>query len=117
MKTILIVDDDLDNGLSVVLNQEGYRVVLAENGIDGLDRVREMRPDLVVLDFMMPLMDGGRMGHALRGAQDMAHIKIVMSSSLSEDAVQARFAGYDGFLRKPYGIEVAVGMVGALLRA
>jgi CheY-like chemotaxis protein len=117
LKTILIVDDELGNAevLSLILEDEGYRVFCAANGRDGLDRVREVRPDLVVLDFMMPVMNGAEMGHALRANPATAHIKIVMNSSLPEASVAQRFALFDAFLRKPYSIDAALDTIRGLL--
>lgn len=117
MKTILIVDDELGNAevLSLILEEEGYRVYCAANGRHGLERVKELRPDLVVLDFMMPIMDGAEMGEQLRASPDHRHVKILMNSSLPEDNVRRRFSGYDLFLRKPYGIGLALEAIARLL--
>jgi CheY-like chemotaxis protein len=117
LKTILIVDDELGNAevLSLILEEEGYRVHCAANGRDGLERVKEVRPDLVVLDFMMPIMDGADMGRQLREMPDQSHVRILMNSSLPEENVHRRFAGYDVFLRKPYGINVALAAIARLL--
>jgi CheY-like chemotaxis protein len=117
VKTILVVDDELANAevLSLILEEEGYRVFCASNGRHGLERVAELRPDLVVLDFMMPVMDGAEMGRALRAAPATRHIKILMNSSLSEDAVRQHFTGYDHFLRKPYNIDLALEVISRLL--
>jgi CheY-like chemotaxis protein len=117
LKTILIVDDELGNAevLSLILEEEGYRVHCAANGRDGLERVKEVRPDLVVLDFMMPIMDGADMGLQLRAMPDQPHVRILMNSSLPEENVRRRFSGYDVFLRKPYGINVALAAIASLL--
>jgi len=118
VKTILVVDDELANAevLSLILEEEGYRVFCASNGRHGLERVAEVRPDLVVLDFMMPVMDGSEMGRALRASPDTRHIRILMNSSLNEDAVREHFADYDHFLRKPYNIDTALQVIAGLLR-
>jgi CheY-like chemotaxis protein len=118
VKTILVVDDELANAevLSIILAEEGYRVFCASNGRQGLDRVEEVHPDLVVLDFMMPLMDGGEMGKALRAGERTRHIKIVMNSSLPEEVVREHFDAYDHFLRKPYNIDEALTSIARLLR-
>jgi CheY-like chemotaxis protein len=118
VKTILVVDDELANAevLSLILEEEGYRVFCASNGRQGLDRVAEVRPDLVVLDFMMPVMNGADVGRALRASPETRHIRILMNSSMSEEAVRAHFAGYDHFLRKPYNIDVALEVIQRLLR-
>ena len=71
MKTILVVDDEFASAevLSLILEEEGYRVFCAANGRHGLDRVSEVRPELVILDFMMPIMNGAEMGKALRASE------------------------------------------------
>ena len=117
LKTILVVDDELGNAevLSLILEEEGYRVHCASNGRDGLERVREVEPNLVVLDFMMPLMDGAEMGQALRASDQAKHIKILMNSSLPEDAVRQRFTDYDAFLRKPYSVDTVLEVIARLL--
>ncbi len=117
MKTILIVDDELGNAevLSLILEDEGYRVFCAANGRDGLDRVREVNPDLVVLDFMMPVMNGAEMGEALRALPTGGDVKILMNSSLPEASVSERFPAYDAFLRKPYSIDLALKVIEQLL--
>lgn len=117
MKTILVVDDELANAevLSLILQDEGYRVYCASNGRQALDKVAELRPDLVILDFMMPVMNGAEMGHTLRGAPATSHIPILMNSSLQEDAVREHFTGYDAFLRKPYNIDAVLRLIHELL--
>lgn len=118
MKTILVVDDELASAevLSLILEEEGYRTFCAANGQQGLTRVRDVRPHLVVLDFMMPVMNGADMGEALRESSDTRHIKILMNSSLPEAAVRQHFSKYDAFLRKPYNVDVALSMISALLK-
>ncbi|MED5618407.1 response regulator [Ideonella sp. BN130291] len=118
MKTILVVDDELANAevLSLILEEEGYRVFCASNGRQGLERVAEVRPQLVVLDFMMPIMNGADMGRALRESDATRGIRILMNSSLTESAVREHFTGYDHFLRKPYNVDVALEVIARLLR-
>lgn len=118
MKTILVVDDELANAevLGLILEEEGYRVFSAANGRQGLDRVAEVRPALVILDYMMPLMNGAEMGRALRASEHFRHIRILMNSSLTEHAVREHFDGYDAFLRKPYNIDVALETIRELLQ-
>lgn len=117
MKTILVVDDELANAevLSLILEEEGYRVFCASNGRQGLTRVAEVQPQLVVLDFMMPEMNGAAMGRALRDDPATRHIRILMNSSLTEAAVREHFDGFDHFLRKPYNIDVALEVIARLL--
>ena len=117
MKTILVVDDELSNAevLGLILEEEGYRVFTAVNGRHGLERLHELRPDLVVLDFMMPVMDGAEMGRRMRADEATRGIRILMNSSLPEEAVRKQFTGYDAFLRKPYGIDEALRVIARLL--
>jgi CheY-like chemotaxis protein len=117
VKTILIVDDEIASAeaLAELLQEEGYRVYCAYNGREGLGRTAEIHPDLIISDFMMPVMNGGEMCSALRGAEATRHIKILMNSGLSEDSVRAYFDGYDAFMRKPYGFDDALATIRKLL--
>src|SRR5689334_3083773 len=109
MKTILIVDDEfgIAEVLADALMDDGYRIVVASNGRQGLERLAEERPDLILLDVTMPLMDGAAMGLAVRA--DPAHngIPIVMMSALPEANLRERFIGYNEFLRKPFRLWAA----------
>jgi len=78
--------------------------------------VRDLKPALVVLDFMMPVMSGAEMGAALRASPDMRDIKILMNSSLPERTVRQHFTGYDAFLRKPYNVDAALKLIAELLK-
>jgi CheY-like chemotaxis protein len=117
VKAILIVDDELGNAeaLALLLEDEGYRVSCSYNGREGLVSVAANPPDLVVLDFMMPVMNGGDMAKALRADPATRHIRIVMSSSLSEAGVREYFSDFDAFLRKPFSIDAVLHLVRNLL--
>ena len=118
MKTILVVDDELANAevLSAILEEEGYRVFCAANGRQALDRMHEVRPHLVILDFMMPIMNGAEAGQALRADPRYRSVRILMNSSLTEAAVARHFQGYDAFLRKPYNVDLALDIIARLLQ-
>lgn len=117
VKTILVVDDELANAevLSFILAEEGYRVFTASNGQHGLERIHEVQPDLVLVDFMMPIMNGAAMVHAMREAPAMRHIKIMMHSSLSEPVIRQHVVDYDAFLRKPYNLDFALRSIHELI--
>lgn len=117
VKTILVVDDEFANAevLALILGDEGYRVFCAANGADGLEKIADVKPDLVILDMMMPLMDGAEMGRRMRASKQMRDIKILLNSSLSEQSARERFAEYDAFLRKPYSVDVALETIRVLL--
>ena len=114
---ILIVNDtqEILGLLCELLEEEGYRVFTAVNGRHGLERLHELRPDLVVLDFMMPVMDGAEMGRRMRADEATRGIRILMNSSLEEDTVREYFAGYDAFLRKPFNVDLALQTIARLL--
>lgn len=116
-KTVLVVDDELAGAevLALILTDEGYNVFCASNGAHGLERVAEVKPDLIIADFMMPVMNGGEMAKALRASEATRGIKIIMNSGLSEQAVRKHFADYDAYLRKPYNITQALKIIRGLL--
>ena len=117
VKIILVVDDELASAevLSLILEEEGYRTFCAADGQQGLARAREVMPQLVVLDFMMPMMNGADLARALRGAPELRHIKILMNSSLPEELVRRHFSNYDAYLRKPYNVDVALQLIASLV--
>ncbi len=117
MHTILVVEDEFGAAdvLMSALEDAGYRVVLAANGRQALDRVGAARPDLIVADYMMPIMDGAAMGVALRADPASALIPIVMTSAVSEQAIRERFDGFQRFLRKPFRVDDLLHLVEGLL--
>lgn len=119
MRTILVVEDEFGAAdvLMAALEDEGYRVVLAANGRQGLERVAESRPDLIIADFMMPIMDGVAMAHALREDATHADIPIIFTSAVGEASVRQRFDGFQAFLRKPFRVDDLIATVRRLLEA
>ena len=119
MKTILVVDDELGSAevLSLILEEEGYRAFCAVNGQLALIQAREVVPDLVIVDYMMPLMDGAEFSRALRADPAFAHTKIILNSGLPEYAIRDQFDQYDAFLRKPFKVEMLLTLVQELIGA
>ncbi|MEP6503372.1 MAG: response regulator [Betaproteobacteria bacterium] len=113
MKTILVVDDELGSAevLSLILEEEGYRAFCAVNGQLALAQAREVVPDLVIVDYMMPLMNGAEFISALRADPQFAQTKIILNSGLPEMAIQNQFNGYDAFLRKPFKVDRLLSLV------
>lgn len=113
MKTILVVDDELGSAevLSLILEEEGYRAFCAVNGRLGLAQAREVVPDLVIVDYMMPLMNGAEFVAALRADPRLAHTRVILNSGLPENAIREQFDGYDAFLRKPFKVEALLQLV------
>jgi CheY-like chemotaxis protein len=118
MKTILLVDDEFGivDILSELLEEEGYRVLTAANGQQGLERVAEVRPDLVILDVMMPVLDGMGMLSKLRSDRTYRDLEvIVMSAAPPPKGEQELLSNVSGFLRKPFDLQDLLKMVRLLL--
>jgi len=113
MKTVLIIDDEFGvaDVLSFALEDAGYRTVTAVNGRDGLKKAAENKPDLIVLDFMMPIMDGPATLKAIRGSSELSHVPVIMISSIDEDGVKESCKGYSAFLRKPFHMDTFINEV------
>jgi CheY-like chemotaxis protein len=117
VQTILVVDDEFGaiEVLAAALEDEGYRVLSAANGRHGLERLAEGAVDLVVLDFMRPLLDGAGMGRAMKQNPAYRNIHIIMMSAVSEVSVRERFDAYTVFLRKPFRVAALIEVVRKLL--
>jgi CheY-like chemotaxis protein len=107
MKTIVIVDDEfgLADVLAATLSEVGFRALTAPNGLRALEIMAQHPPDLVLLDYMMPFLDGPGALSAMRTDPKLAGVPVIMMSSMSESAVRGRCTGYVAFLRKPFDFE------------
>ena len=115
---ILVVDDDKHTRLYMraLLEAERYTVTLAENGVQALEMLEKHHIDLVVLDVMMPQMDGYEFTRELRAAQNDLPILMVSAKQLPEDRRQGFLAGTDDFMVKPVDEEELLLRIKALLR-
>ncbi len=106
MRTILVVDDEFGfaEALGSILSDDGFRVFIAVNGRQALERIPEVRPHLVILDFMMPVLSGPATLEALRSDPTTAKVPVIMVSAVEEEAVREYTDLYDLFLRKPFGV-------------
>jgi DNA-binding response OmpR family regulator len=116
-ETILIIDDKKEMTwlLQRGLEEEGYQVAIAYDGKEGLRRAFDLRPDLILLDIMMPEMNGWDM---LRRLREFSDVPVIMISALSEedDKVQGFDFGADDYLTKPFGMRELKARVRAALR-
>lgn len=117
---ILLVDDEPDiiEILEYNLRKEGYDVATAENGEEGLKRALEFEPDLIILDIMMPVMDGVEVCRQLRSRREFDKTVITFLTAREEDYSQiaALDNGGDDYITKPIRPRVLVSRVKALLR-
>lgn len=119
-ETVLIVEDEPDVAalLRYNLNRAGYTVLLAEDGLAGLEKVRAERPDLVILDLMLPEMSGEKVCKALKADETTAGIPVIMLTAKGqpEDRIAGFELGADDYVPKPFSPRELVLRVQALLR-
>jgi CheY-like chemotaxis protein len=124
-KMILIVDDELEqiDYASAVLEEQGYVPIGATDGIEGMEKVRRERPDLVLLDIMMPEKGGIAMYRELKGDQDTRDIPVVIVTGVTrgqkfEERIMGQEPGVpapDGYIQKPMKPEALIALVARLL--
>ncbi len=105
LKTILIVDDStmIRRIVSQLVQRLGHQPLTAENGLQGYEMATEVRPDMIIMDIEMPIMDGFEATIRIKADQRIAHIPVMFFTALGseENIQQARDAGGIGFLNKP----------------
>ena len=104
MKTILIVDDDreLVDGLRYLLERQGFKVIQAHDGNAGKQQVYQQRPDLMILDMMMPRMGGYPVLEHFKGKPDAPPIIMITANEGSRHKAYAEYLGVVEYLRKPF---------------
>jgi CheY-like chemotaxis protein len=117
-RRILVVDDEPSIAETVgwLLGDEGYAVAFARNGKEALERVAEARPDLVITDLMMPVMDGWALCRALRAAPETSAIPIVVTTALPH-LIERGGGAYDAYLPKPFDLDALAQTVARALAA
>ncbi len=115
--SVLIVEDDRNIAelLQMYLEKEGYAVTIAGDGGQGLTKFRAIKPDLVLLDVMMPVMDGWAVCNAIR-AEAQTPIIMLTAKSETADKVQGLKAGADDYITKPFEMREVLARVEAVLR-
>jgi CheY-like chemotaxis protein len=111
MRKLLIVDDEVAivEALQDVLVSEGYDVRTAYNGAEGLKRMTEVRPDLVLLDMMMPVMDGRELLHRMRQEKALKRIPVIVMSAGRISEEERRISSR--FLAKPFELDVLLATI------
>jgi DNA-binding response OmpR family regulator len=116
---ILVVDDELDivTALSIRLKALGYEVITAADGMAALEAARKQNPDLILLDIMLPKLDGFRVCRMLKFDEKYRHIPIIMITAKVTDADKktGEEVGADVYIVKPFNPEELIGKVKQLL--
>ena len=115
--SVLIVEDEknIADLLQMYLEKEGYAVTVALNGGQGLDKFRAIRPDLVLLDVMMPVMDGWAVCKAIR-AESQTPIIMLTAKAETDDKVTGLKTGADDYITKPFEMKEVLARIEAVLR-
>lgn len=119
-QTILVVDDEQDllDLIEYNLRKEGFEVIKAENGLDGIAMAREYKPNLVLLDIMMPQMDGIEVCDRMRDDSELKNIPIIFLTARSDEKteVEGLNKGADDFITKPISTTKLISRIKAVLR-
>lgn len=119
-KNILVVEDDLDirELISFNLQNEGHQVFEAKDGEAGIEKAREKLPDLILLDLMLPGIQGLDVCRVIKSDQETKETPIIMVTALGqeEDIVKGLETGADDYITKPFSIKVLIARVNAVLK-
>lgn len=126
-KRILIIDDDPDilEAVSMILESQGFEIIKATNGLEGLQKIKSYKPDLIILDLLMPKMDGFEVFKTLQEPQwdNYKNIPILVLTSVREEASRRRYEletgkelSVDDYLEKPFSPEILLSRIFKLLK-
>jgi DNA-binding response OmpR family regulator len=108
-KKILVVDDEVDlvKTIQFSLELEGYKVLVSYNGEDALTQARKENPDLILLDIMLPKLDGYRVCRLLKFDEQYKHIPILMMTAKTQekDKLMGKETGANEYITKPFDME------------
>jgi len=118
-KKILVVDDEVDlvKTIQFALEAEGYQVLVSHNGEDALNQSRKEKPDLILLDLMLPKLDGYKVCRLLKFDEQYKHIPILMLTAKTQqkDRLLGMETGADEYITKPFDTEELMEKVKAYL--
>ena len=119
-KKILVVDDEVDlvKTIQFALEAEGYQVLASYNGEDALNQSRKENPDLILLDIMLPKLDGYKVCRLLKFDEKYKHIPILMLTAKTQqkDRLLGMETGADEYITKPFDMEELTGKIKAHLK-
>lgn len=111
-ETVLVVDDEqgILEALADLLREEGYRVLTASHGREALERMSEVKPDLVLTDWMMPVLDGPALIARIEQDPSLRHIPVLGMSAVDVNGLKRQYPGME-FLQKPFDIRALMKLV------
>ncbi|MBU8910619.1 MAG: response regulator, partial [Desulfobacterales bacterium] len=106
-KRILVIEDEVHiaDGIRLNLSLQGYQVKIAIDGLDGLDQWRSWKPDLIILDIMLPMIDGFSILKTIRQEDEKIPVLILSARGDTKDKVKGLRYGVDDYLSKPFDLE------------
>ena len=122
-KRILVVDDDADlvEAVALSLEKQGFSVEKASDGIEAMDSIRARRPDLVVLDVMMPRMDGYEVCDELKSDPELKNIPVILLTAVSSQVSKSTYSHFDGmkteaddYIAKPVDMQILMERIALL---
>lgn len=115
---ILVIEDEdhIAQGLELNLSRQGYEVRITRDGLQGLDRWREWRPDIIVLDIMLPMIDGFSVLRTIRKEDEKIPILILSAKGNTESKIKGLKYGVDDYLAKPFDLEEFILRIERLLK-
>ncbi len=115
---ILVVDDekDLTSNIADSLERAGFQALTAEDGEDALRKVASFEPDIIILDILMPKLDGREVLRRLRRQENWAYIVMLSSVTAVEEHIQAFYEGADGYIDKPFNSAELIAYLSAVLK-
>jgi len=120
IKKILVIDDETDLTEMLVLRLEanGYQVISACNGQEGLDKARTEKPDLIILDLMLPKIEGYKVCRMLKFDEKYRHIPVILFTARAQelDIKLGKEVGADAYIVKPFEPDILLGKVAELLK-
>lgn len=118
--TILVIEDfsDARDLMRLVLEAEGYRVVVASNGLDGIETARREKPDAILMDMSMPFLDGCQATKSIRQLPNLRNIPIIACSAYNQWSWRSKaiLAGCTDFLTKPIELSLLLATLSRYLR-
>lgn len=119
-KKILLIEDELDilKTSRIFLESEGFKVITATDGMEGLDKTRSENPDLIIMDIMLPKLDGYQACRILKFDDKYKYIPIIMFSARAQesDKQMGKEVGADAYITKPFEPKVLIDKIKELLK-